>query len=84
MTVLITVSDDGHLTLDAATLQALGLKPGDRVAVEALEGGGFSVRAEPNPGSLEAFYSCLPKYDGPAVSIEEMNEAIAAAWAGER
>ena len=84
MTVRLTVSDDGHLTLDAETLRSLGLKPGDRVVVEALTGGGFSVRAAPEPGSLDAFFSCLPKYDGPPVSIDEMNEAIAAGWAGER
>lgn len=83
MTVRLTVSDDGHLTLDAATLKALGVKPGDRVTVEALEGGGFSVRAAPT-GAITDLFGMLKRPGQPALSIDEMNEAIAAAWAGER
>ncbi|MGH2341029.1 AbrB/MazE/SpoVT family DNA-binding domain-containing protein [Segnochrobactraceae bacterium EtOH-i3] len=77
MTVRLTVSDDGHLTLGAETLRSLGLKPGDQVTVESLAGGGFSIRAAPT-GAITDLFGMLKRPGQTALSIDEMNEAIAA------
>lgn len=76
---ILTIEPDGNLPLNAPVLAHLGVHPGDSIVFELLPGGRVQVRA---PTGIEAFFSCIP-YDGPAVSLEAMQDAIMAAAAHE-
>lgn len=68
------ISKRGQTTLPKAVREALGLQPGDRVRYFIHDGDVKILPVRP----VTQLYGIL-KYDGPAVSVEEMNDAIAAA-----
>ena len=69
-----TISPEGHIPLPESVLQALSLKPGDQVRFFILEG---EVRILPVlPGNRLA--GSL-RYNGPPISLEQMDEDIAKA-----
>ncbi len=79
----LLITAKGQLTLKKETLSHLGVQPGERVSVELRPDGVVELRPAPRGNIADAF-SCLPRPEGPALTIEEMNEVIAAAWAGKR
>lgn len=81
---LLAVTVKGQVTLKRDLLQHLGIKPGDRVDFEKLPGGELRVRAARPTGTIDGFLHAL---DGKVMlekplSIEEMNDIVAAGWAG--
>ena len=68
------ISKRGQTTLPKAVREALGLQPGDRIRYFIHEGDVKILPVRP----VTELYGIL-KYDGPPVSVEEMNEAIAEA-----
>lgn len=81
----LAVTVKGQVTLKRDLLQHLGIKPGERVEFEKLPGGELKVRAARPSGTIDGFIHALDgkvKLKKP-LSIEEMNEIIAAGWAGE-
>ena len=83
MTQSLLITAKGQLTLRKETLKHLGVQPGQRVAVELRPDGVVELRPAPR-GRISDAFGCLPRPDRPALTIEEMNEVIAAAWAGKR
>ena len=79
----MTVTSKGQVTLRRAVLNHLGVAPGDRVEVELLPDGRAALHAVPK-GSIENFIGCLRREGTVPLSIEQMNEIIADAWAGKR
>jgi AbrB family looped-hinge helix DNA binding protein len=71
-----TVSTKGQVILPKAIRDVLNWKPGTRLAVERTRGG-VLLKAEPifPPTTVDQVYGCL-RYDGPPISIEEMDAAI--------
>jgi AbrB family looped-hinge helix DNA binding protein len=71
-----TVSTKGQVILPKAIRDLLEWEPGTRLAVEATKDG-VVLKREPlfSPTTVEEVYGCL-KYDGPPISIKEMNAAI--------
>ena len=80
----LTVTAKGQITLRKELLQHLGAHPGSRLDIEKLPDGRIQVRTEPTAGSIADFCGSLKRAGQRPVSIEEMNEAIADAWAGRR
>lgn len=80
----LTVTAKGQVTLRKELLQHLGVKPGDRVEVNKLPDGGVSLRPARPRKTLEEVVGMLSKDTTVKLTIEEINEAIAAGWAGER
>ena len=70
----VTIGSEGQITLLEEALEALALKPGDQVRLFILEG---ELRVLP-VRSLEQLAGSL-RYDGPPVSLEQMDEDIAKA-----
>ena len=68
------ISKRGQTTLPKAVREALGLQPGDRIRYFIHEGDVKILPVRP----VTELYGIL-KYDGPPVSVEEMNDAIAEA-----
>ena len=67
-----SITIKGQTTLPKAIRESLAVKPGDKVRYVILDEGVLIMRVRPTSrlfGSL--------KYDGPAVSLEEMDESIA-------
>jgi bifunctional DNA-binding transcriptional regulator/antitoxin component of YhaV-PrlF toxin-antitoxin module len=78
------VAADGQVTLTAELLEHLGVQPGDRLVASELPNGAVELRAAPRGKISDAFGFVHAQRQGPPLSIEEINEIIAAAWAGER
>jgi AbrB family looped-hinge helix DNA binding protein len=70
-----TVNSKGQITIPAKVRATLGLKPGDRVEFVELEIDQFAIRAATH--SVKHLKGMIRKPEN-AVSIEEMNAAIAA------
>lgn len=80
----LTVTTKGQVTLKRELLQHLGIKPGERLELEKLPGGELRVRAAKPTGSIDGFLGLLAGKTDKVATIEQMNEAAAAGWAGER
>lgn len=80
----LTVTTKGQVTLKRELLQHLGVKPGERVEFEKLPGGELRVRAARPAGTIDGFLGLLAGKTDKVATTEEMNEAAAAGWAGER
>ncbi len=78
------VTAKGQVTLKREFLQHLGIKPGERVNFEKLPNGELRIRAARPSGSIDGFIGLLAGRSKRVISIEEMNEAAAAGWAGEK
>jgi AbrB family looped-hinge helix DNA binding protein len=80
----LTITAKGQVTLRKEILEHLGVQPGEKVAVDKLPDGTIQVRAERPRGKISAVFNFLKDENGPRLSIEEINEAAARGWAGER
>ncbi|MCR5858495.1 AbrB/MazE/SpoVT family DNA-binding domain-containing protein [Mesorhizobium sp. J428] len=80
----LTVTAKGQVTLKKELLQHLGVKPGQKIEVDALPDGQLTMKAAPRKGSWEEIYGMLAGKTDKVATIEEMNEAIRKGWAGER
>ncbi len=81
MSTYLTVSSKGQVTLKKAVLAHLGVKPGQKLAVELQPGGGVHLRPAPT-GKISDAFGLFKRPGQRAVSIEEINEAIEKSWAG--
>lgn len=80
----LTITTKGQITLRKEILQALGVSPGDKVDVQVLPNGQVTLSRSRRSGSIDDFIGVLHDKATRPVSIDEMNEAIAAGWAGEQ
>lgn len=83
MGVTLTVTAKGQVTLRKEVLQHLGIGPGDRLEVDLLPDGCLQVRAKSGK-PISNLFGTLKRPGQPTLSIEEINEATASGWAGER
>ncbi|MBT1155663.1 AbrB/MazE/SpoVT family DNA-binding domain-containing protein [Aminobacter anthyllidis] len=83
MTIL-TVTAKGQVTLRKEVLQHLGVKPGDKIAVDVLPDGKASLSAVRPKDALKGFIGSLHQPGERARSLEEINQAIRDGWAGKR
>lgn len=77
---MATISSKGQITIPAAVRKALGLTTGSRVDFVPTDHGTYEM--VPRRISITDLAGIL-HHPGPPVSIEDMNEAVRAAWAGE-
>lgn len=68
-----TLTSKGQITIPKDVRDELGLSPGARVSFERSPSGDIVMRRQPRP--LMELSGAL-RYDGPPVSIEEMDEAL--------
>jgi AbrB family looped-hinge helix DNA binding protein len=83
MTIL-TVTAKGQVTLRKDVLEHLGIRPGEKITVDKLPDGRVEVRAARPTGHISDIFGLLKSDDGISLTIEEMNQVIADAWAGKR
>ena len=83
VSITLTVTAKGQVTLRKEVLEHLGVQPGDRLEVELLPAGRMEARARPGR-PISSVFGILRRPDERARTIEEIAEAAAAGWAGER
>ncbi len=82
---MLTVTAKGQVTLRKDILSHLGIMPGQKISVDKLPDGRIEVRAAPaKSGEISDLFGIFENPDGPKLTIDEINEAIARGWAGER
>ena len=78
----LTVTRKGQVTLRKELLAHLGIQPGQRIEVEVLPGGKLELQAEQTTGSINSFIGLLAGRSSHCASLEELNQAATAGWAG--
>jgi bifunctional DNA-binding transcriptional regulator/antitoxin component of YhaV-PrlF toxin-antitoxin module len=79
----LTVTAKGQVTLKKELLRHLGVHPGQQIEVTQLPGGELRVRAVRRTGKISDAFGMLKREGQRPISIDEMNEAIEKAWAGQ-
>ncbi len=81
---IVTVTARGQVTFRKEVLQHLGIKPGDRIELQLLPGGKGVIQAARPAASIDGFVGLLAGRKSKVATLEEMDEAVAAAWAGHK
>ena len=83
MTRILTITAKGQVTIAKAFLDALGARPGDKLAADVLPSGTLELRPVRAGAGIDDFIGCLADPGAPARSLDEIREATERAWAGE-
>ena len=81
MSITLTVTAKGQVTLRREVLAHLGVRPGDKLDVDLLTRGRMQVRARRGK-SVASVFGMLERPGAPSLTIEELNESAASGWAG--
>jgi len=81
--ITLTVTSKGQVTFRKEVLEHLGVRPGDRLEIELLPAGRIQARAEPGR-PVSSIFGMMKRPGERAMTIDEINDASAAGWAGER
>lgn len=79
----LTVTSRGQVTFRKEVLQHLGIRPGEQIELDLLPDGRGMIRAARPAGSITGFIGLLSGRTNKIASLEEMDAAAAAGWAGE-
>jgi bifunctional DNA-binding transcriptional regulator/antitoxin component of YhaV-PrlF toxin-antitoxin module len=78
----LTVTKRGQVTFRKDVLKHLGIQPGGKIRLDSLPNGWAELKAEQPQGSFRELHGFLgAKGNGKRLSIEEINDAIAASGA---
>lgn len=78
----LTVTQRGQVTFRKQVMEHLGVKPGDKIELDLLPDGRGLIRAARPTGKIQDFFGILAGKTKKVATIEEINEAAAAGWAG--
>ncbi len=82
MTIVVTVTAKGQITLRKPLLRHLGVRPGDKLEVDLLNNG--RLQLEPQRGTpIDSVFGMLARPGTPQLSVEELNEVAASGWASD-
>jgi AbrB family looped-hinge helix DNA binding protein len=79
----LTLTSKGQVTLGKSVRSHLGIKPGEKIEISLLPDGKGVIKAAKPLGTIEDFIGSLKGCTNKVASLEELNEAAAAGWAGE-
>lgn len=79
----LTITSKGQITFKKELLKHLDSKPGDQLDVSLLPGGRLEVKAAPS-GSIDGFLGALEGKTRKRASLEEINDAVAEGWVGQK
>ena len=82
MAIALTVTAKRPITLRKEVLRHLGVQPGDKLSIDLL--GEHRVQLRPKAGQpVSKIFGLLKQTNSERLTIEEIEEAAAAGWAGE-
>jgi antitoxin PrlF len=79
----LTVTARGQVTFRKDVLQHLGIKPGEKIELDKLPDGRVALRAAKPPGTIDGFIGLLAGKTEKVATLDEINAAAAAGWAGQ-
>jgi AbrB family looped-hinge helix DNA binding protein len=80
----LTVTAKGQITLPKELLNHLGVRPGERVAVNKLPYGRIEIKGARLTGKISDVFNALKGRRRHPLLIEEINELARQGWAGRR
>lgn len=83
MTIL-TVTARGQVTFRKDVLQHLGIQVGDKIELDLLPDGRGLLKAAKSTGTIKDFVGLLAGRTQKSATLEELDTAIAQAWADKR
>ena len=79
----LTVTARGQVTFRKDVLQHLGIQPGEKIEMDKLPDGRVTLRAARPAGAIDGFLGLLAGKSKKIATLEEINDAAAAGWAGQ-
>lgn len=80
----LTVTARGQVTFRKDVLRHLGIKPGEKIQLNLLPNGQAALKAARPAGRIDGFIGVLAGKSKKVATIEEINEAAAQGWAGQK
>ncbi len=81
---ILTVTARGQVTFRKGVLQHLGIRPGDKIEIDLLPDNQGLLKASRSTGKIASFVGVLNGRTKRIATIEEINQAAVAGWAGKR
>ena len=78
---ILTVTAKGQITLRQSLLQHLGIRPGSKISIHMLPDHTIKIEAAKPKSKISDVFGLLKRDGQPAISIKDMNAAIADGWA---
>src|SRR5690349_448680 len=79
----LTVTARGQVTFRKDVLRHLGIQPGEKIELQKLPDGRVMLKASHPAGTIDGFLGLLAGKTGKVATIDEINDAAAASWAGQ-
>ena len=79
----LTVTARGQVTFRKDVLQHLGIEPGEKIELDKLPDGRVTLRAMRPAVTIDGFLGLLAGKTKKIATLDEINEAAAANWAGQ-
>jgi AbrB family looped-hinge helix DNA binding protein len=80
----LTVTAKGQITLRKELLNHLGIKPGEKVALNKLPCGRIEIKAARPTGEISDVFNVFKDRRRRPLSIQEINELASRGWPGKR
>ena len=80
----LTLTAKGQVTFRKDVLRHLGIHPGGKIEIDLLPEGRATLKAAQPTGTIDALFGLLANHTTKVATLEEIQEAIEAGWAGER
>ena len=80
----LTVTSRGQVTFRKKVMQHLGVKPGEKIQLDLLPDGKGMIRAARPAETIGNFIGLLAGKTNKVATLEEMEEAAAKGWAGQK
>lgn len=78
----LTVTARGEITFRKDVLRHLGIRPGEKIELDKLPDGRVALRAAKPSGTIDGFLGLLAGKSQKIVTLDDVNEAASAGWAG--
>jgi AbrB family looped-hinge helix DNA binding protein len=79
----LTVTKRGQVTFRKDVLRHLGIRPGEKIELDKLPDGRVMLKAARPAGKIGSFLGLLAGKTKKVATLDEINEAAAAGWAGQ-
>jgi len=79
----LTVTARGQVTFRKEVLRHLGIAPGDRIELDLLPNGRAALKAAKPTQDITTIFGLLAGKTKKVATLEEIEEAAAAGWAGQ-
>jgi AbrB family looped-hinge helix DNA binding protein len=78
----LTVTARGQVTFRKDVLRHLGIKPGEKIELDKLPDGRVALRAARPTGTIDGFLGLLAGKTKKVATLDDINQAASAGWAG--